>query len=170
SECFHTRPERGQPACISFLVTASAELFQPVNVAPQLAQGQRILHIDPEVPAAFEKVHDVKRTQDYRGHQLSLIPVHSSIRAAASSLPAGVTIRLVLAKVPHPCASRMPRLMPRPAPKPPPLTIRYFMPAPYRRGRSREEPVASARTIRRSRPTDRSPIPRHPLPAPLPAK
>src|SRR5207245_9260071 len=68
-EPLHSRAERIEQGLIERLITAAAETFQPVNVAAQLAQTLRVLHIDPEVPAAFREIHDIKWRDYHAWHK-----------------------------------------------------------------------------------------------------
>ena len=70
SEPLHPRSKRRQRGFIRLVITAPAELFHPVNVAAQLAQAQRVLHVDPEVSPARGEVDHVERTNDHCGHSV----------------------------------------------------------------------------------------------------
>jgi len=74
--------ERIKQGLVGGLITAAAETLQPVHIAAQLAQTQRVLHIDPEVAAAFREIYDVERRDDDCGHG----PPHTG--ACSNSLPA----------------------------------------------------------------------------------
>ena len=65
---FHPGAERGQRGSFFFRVARGAEAFEPVNLASQLPQAERVLQVHPEVPAAFGVIDDVEGCDDNGGH------------------------------------------------------------------------------------------------------
>src|SRR5439155_1243160 len=66
-QLFATDPEL-QQSRIDIDQRRPAEACQPVNLASQLPQAERVLQVHPEVPAAFGVIDDVEGCDDNGGH------------------------------------------------------------------------------------------------------
>src|SRR6266567_3962742 len=62
------REKRRQQLVFLCSTVATAERFQPVNLAAQRTQALRVLHVNPEVPAAFREIQNVEWRDDDGGH------------------------------------------------------------------------------------------------------
>ena len=66
-----------------FRMALGAETFQPVHLASELAQTERVLQVHPEMPAALRERCDVVRRDHYDRHD-ALFPRDDPINRAAS--------------------------------------------------------------------------------------
>ena len=69
---FHARAERGQRGGFLFRVALGAETFQPVHLASELPEAERVLQVHPEVPAAFGEICDIEWGDNHGRHELLL--------------------------------------------------------------------------------------------------
>ena len=84
---FHPPQEIRYLGGITKSIVRAAEAFQPVDLASQIEQPLRVLHVNPEVPTHLRGVHDVVRRDYNRGHERSLEAGKSESKSARSRKP-----------------------------------------------------------------------------------
>src|SRR5438046_651456 len=70
---FHSRAEGVKRGGFLFRVPLGAETFQPVDLASELPQAERVLQVHPEVPAPLGEICDVERGDNHGRHELSYL-------------------------------------------------------------------------------------------------